>query len=397
MNCQHKLPLTLLVLTACSLARTGLEDAPVAGGGGGGGLEPVSGAGQGTSGSVVTPSPECEPPEQQAWWNTNWTLRRWLYVRPDAVEDELDDFPVLVRIPPGVLPIGTTAEELRFRSSDGARVVAKDVDELRDNGESLVWVRLQKLSSCTTFWMYYGNRGAEDDTKKKNVWSAAYENVWHLHEDAEVRDIITNRRASPENVEATDGVVGSAFLFDSSKEAFVDTDINKDLSRWTVTAWVRSPNPPKSGNERENGVVMREKNYQLVWDHTERDFGSAVVSVGDEFYRASFDIPQGGDYEERWYFLAGTYDGKRVSAYLDGELRNSTLAGEGGQPAEETTHAKLGRHAEKNSPSKNYFFDGRIDEVRIAREARSEAWLRASYRTVTSDMVGIAEEQRVAP
>ena len=150
-------------------------------------------------------------------------------------------------------------------------------------------------------------------------------------------------------VEAYDG---GGVEFDQ-RDDYIDTDFTTDLTIWTISAWVISPDEP---SDRTNtGPIHRESNFQINWDHTDPVYrGAAAVNAGG-WFAASFGPLQA----DTWYHLAATYDGDELVAYKNGILVNSN-PGPTGDPAAESATLKLGRHAVAGQ-----YFGGIIDDVRV--------------------------------
>jgi outer membrane lipoprotein-sorting protein len=149
------------------------------------------------------------------------------------------------------------------------------------------------------------------------------------------------------------GKVGGAMQFDGIDDS-VRTDYATDLPTWTVALWVKSPAAPSSA--APNGLVHREKNFQINWNHTSEDFqGAAGLCVANQWYAASFGQLQA----DTWYHLAATYNGENLKAYTNGVLITDN-PDPSGPPDKETTTLKFARHA-------NYgdHFKGTIDDVRL--------------------------------
>ena len=147
------------------------------------------------------------------------------------------------------------------------------------------------------------------------------------------------------------GKVGGALQFDGIDDS-VRTDYATDLPTWTVALWVKSPTAPSSGSP--NGLVHRQKNLQINFNHTSEDFqAAAALSVADQWYAAGFGQLQA----DTWYHLAATYDGENLKAYTNGVLITDN-PDPSGPPDKETTTLKFARHA-------NYgdHFKGTIDDI----------------------------------
>src|SRR5262249_62245289 len=69
-----------------------------------------------------------------------------------------------------------------------------------------------------------------------------------------------------------------------------------------------------------SGPLMREQNYNLIWDHTVSAYqGATVFRTGGQWTSASF----GSLSRQRWYYLVASYDGQTLAAFLDGGFQNN--------------------------------------------------------------------------
>ncbi len=149
-----------------------------------------------------------------------------------------------------------------------------------------------------------------------------------------------------------EGLIDGALAFDGGD--FVGTGNTDQLETWTVACWVTSPEAPKTG--AYGGLVNRQSNYQINWDHPNEAFqGVAAVNVG-EFQGAGFGPVQA----DTWYHIAATYDGNTLKAYRDGVLITATEAP--GVPANAAREMRFGMGS----------FAGTLDEVRVYRRALTD-------------------------
>lgn len=183
--------------------------------------------------------------------------------------------------------------------------------------------------------------------------------------------------------------MGDYALKFNGTDNYVSTDYTTMLNTFTIECWVRGDAAP--GTAKVSGVVHKEKNFHIVWDHPESArVGSAIIHTGGTYHHASFGILEANV----WYHLAATYDGETLRAYKNGQLvgTNETPTG---NPTSETLSLKLGVHADVAA---DRYFAGNIDEVRIWNTARSEADINADmYRSVNTNASGLVHYFKMEP
>jgi len=149
---------------------------------------------------------------------------------------------------------------------------------------------------------------------------------------------------------------GYALKFDGTDD-YVSTNYNTQINIFTIECWVKGNSAPSYSTDG-TGVVHRNHNYQINWNHPSPDFrGAAAINVGGTWHNASFG-PLTGNV---WYHLAATYDGENLRAYKNGVLMN-TNTNPSGNPDNISENLTLGSHSD---PSSGRYFGGMIDEVRI--------------------------------
>lgn len=142
--------------------------------------------------------------------------------------------------------------------------------------------------------------------------------------------------------------------------SYVETGFNSDLSAFTVAAWTKGSENPKS--DRDAGPIMREKNFNIFYDHmSDRWRGAAGSRINGVWINATFRTLN----PDTWYHLAATYDGIDLKAYKNGVLISTYNAS--GAPDSESNTAKIGRHAVRDE-----YWNGRADDVMIYSRALSE-------------------------
>ena len=104
---------------------------------------------------------------------------------------ELSNVPLLVRIPTEVSAVcKDDGSDLQFTSQDGQTVYPYEIDVWRKDAESLVWVKLPKMTKDTLFTMSYGDPDYSATFRKGEVWDdAGFVGVWHMSEE---RGVVKN-------------------------------------------------------------------------------------------------------------------------------------------------------------------------------------------------------------
>lgn len=173
------------------------------------------------------------------------------------------------------------------------------------------------------------------------------------------------------------GKFGAALYFDGVND-YVDTGFTQNLGVYTVGAWVKSPAAPAAA--APSGPVHREANFQINWNHTDVNFRAAVGGkVGTAWAAAKF-----GDLQaDTWYYLAGTFDGKAINAYVNGQLAGTKVVA--GTAGTETNTLKFGKHAVSSNTG---YFKGTVDDVKVFNRALSQKEILCAMNNYSIDPVG---------
>ena len=154
---------------------------------------------------------------------------------------------------------------------------------------------------------------------------------------------------------------GNCLDFDGNDD-HVLTDFCEDLNTWTIECWVYSYSAPEVSST--SGPIQRGNNFQINWNHEESaHLGTVSVNVEGIMYYAEFGFLPG----DTWIHLAATYNGENLIAYKNGLVVEDNKE-PSGNPSSESCTLSLGKHTVED-----YFFHGRIDELRIWDVARTLA------------------------
>lgn len=325
-----------------------------------------------------------------AWWDPAWKCRRELTIAGHEGED-LTDFPVMVRAEfPGVAPLADGAD-LRATSATGE--LPLEIERWEPTGATL-WLGLAKLPSAgATVWLYWC--GPASDSSAAAVWSS-FEAVYHLADpllDDVVADSTGVHPGSTRGLMGPDSRVpspwGYALRFDGVGEGdFVVLDRGSpfDTDAWdalTVEAWARQTAP---GEQR---IFCKSPTPDPV-DHV---FAAGLHdSSPAPYFRVGVDAPAG--YVDRespnykitlgeWFHYALTWSAQegRATLFLDGAW-NTDEPLPGVDLADDATIPAIGNINTLGVDSRHWI--GEIDEVRIHRVRRSDAWIEHQVRAMRS-------------
>ena len=328
---------------------------------------------------------------------------------PGVTEDAtLDDFPVLVKVSEAGIPGFRYADcakdggaDLRFTDGNSSTPLPCEVEVWDTNGVSLVWVKVPTLTRSTRITGYYGwiLAPAVDPTE---VWDANFVGVWHMNA-AEGTFTQKNSTAIGKNVTApsdyragilcgVNGVVGAAAELGRDgvrTGCFQVADGGTDLDGFsgiTLEAWTfqtsypsytayliskMAPSPwsqPYQLSQRNNGqltgVLYTSANgYCDVWP------GSGANPQFNEWTHQSF----------RWDGNTGKRTGFINGSSVTEKSSGSNVTGVG------LHNANAALTIGNSHYSKDVVFPGKIDEVRISKVARSDAWVKATYDTIADN------------
>jgi hypothetical protein len=166
-----------------------------------------------------------------------------------------------------------------------------------------------------------------------------------------------------------DGRFGSALEFDGASKIDIPHSASLNLSKEiTASIWFKTELPQLGRffiyKIHSGGGRTYEWGIYLTTDST--NVSMYVVKPNDE---VGF-ISKAGDYkDDNWHFLAGTYDGKTVKCFIDGESVSKDWPGE----------IRTGEDPVVIGTWGSNFFTGTLDEARICNVALTEEQLKSDY------------------
>ncbi len=321
------------------------------------------------------------PTAASAWWNNDWTSRKPLTVDAATtgadIQETLSDVPVLLRLHTGnfgyFAELAENGKDLRFMLDDKTALkhAVEKIDPLAELG--LVWVKLPTVrggASTDSFMMYYGNANVADASDPQGIYDVNQALVYHFSEGETLPHDATayalNASASKVTADPA-GWIGAAAKFDGQGGISVDAApplaITPD-SGWTFSTWA------KIGQD-QNAVLVQAIDGDNKLAVTLQ--GTALTAVyrnaQGEVKTAAAPVTLG-----QWQHIAVTAQKDKLTLYLNGlavgntpinllAMTPSLLVGEG--------------------------LVGLLDEVQVAKQARSGDWLKFQFRSQSPDFTTV--------
>jgi len=339
-----------------------------------------------------------------AWWNNDWPWRKPFTLDAGAngadIQETLSDFPLLLRLHTGnfghFLDLAENGKDLRFMLDDKTALkhYADSIDVLDELG--LVWVKLPTVRggvSTDKFAMYYGNANAADASDPEGIYDVNQVLVFHFRENQALPQDVTayaTHAAASKAVIDPAGWIGAAAKFDGQGGITVNAapalSINPD-DGWTFSAWVKLDQAQQNAaliqakdtaNQLElvvEGSTVSARWWRLDTPVKSRNKRSVKGSVANARYpgadgafvqTAPANLSLG-----RWQHIAVVAEKDKLVLYLDGQRVADTAI----QLATMNPSLVIG------SADAGQGFIGLLDEVQIAKKARSADWIKLQFRS----------------
>jgi parallel beta-helix repeat protein len=232
----------------------------------------------------------------------------------------------------------------------------------------------------TVIYLYYGNGAAPNQENVTAVWDSDYVMVQHLQETSgtHLDSTSTKNDGSPKGgvTQTATGRVDGADLFDGNNDYIEIADSSSlRVVEMTLEAWVRIPGSLPSGYRGIVQHAYNTDNWYGLWKSGNGNRFHFRWSTGD-VRRADFSTTISPD---TWYYVVGVLDpvASKAYCYLNGNLDKTVSNPDLPPPSGGSTLIGAALNVSE-------WFDGTIDEVRISKIARSEAWIKASFRNLDS-------------
>lgn len=324
-------------------------------------------------------------------WLSGWGKRKQIDVQDANVDSGLSNFPLYVKIDNDSDMTGAASDgtDIRFTQSDGTTLLKYERESWSGGGGSNVtadiWVKVPSIASSggATIYIYWDKSGAAEGEDAANVWSNGFVAVYHLHDD--FADSLGNHNGTNQGSADIAGKVANAQDFESSETDYITVadhnDLDGNLTDLTLTAWFKPESfstlnmiAAKFGGSNNRAYYLGAYNGGSGSDYYLR--GTVEDSSANALTVQGTTILSTGT----WYFGAWVADpgGNDAGLYLDG-VSEGTDTGTLNDICNSTDPFLVGC---RDDDSKERFWDGIIDEVRLADAERPVAWLKFEHANI---------------
>ena len=324
-----------------------------------------------------------------SWWNKDWASRKQITadgsVTGADIQETLSEFPMLVRLHTGnfgfFTELGENGKDLRFMADDKTPMKhqVEKIDPINELG--LVWVKIPKYRggiNTDSFWLYYGNQNAPDGSDSKGVYDVNQALTFHFAEGEMMPQDATaygNHATESKAVIDPAGWIGAGAKFDG--HAHIDVKaapamaIGPDTG-WTFSTWIRvdAPQPPGTvmlAQDSPNWIALEINGLNLTGRYMAPGSNSAIQT------------PSPALQPGKWQHVALVASKDKMEIFLDGQSAGSTPI------ALAPMNPALFVGGTDTRPG----LVGLLDEVQVAKSARSADWIKLSFRSQSPDFTVI--------
>lgn len=341
---------------------------------------------------------------------------RKITINSDYIDDNLVNFPVLVRLASdshlasNAQPDG---DDISFWGLDNATQYNHEIEHYDSStGELFAWVKVPMVYAGvnTELWLNYGNSDCDNQENPEDVWDSDYIGVWHMTETDTVDSTVNNNDGIPiGGVSSVTGRIHNANRFDGVSGKIEvphqPSQIIADIGSWSYWTRISTHGPPA-----QCFISKRDKHdVNDAWSMG-IDFGFRPPDINDEI-TFEYSIINNGTYNwgmgynrtaiplDTWAYIVFVYDSgdtdRNIRMYVNGQEAEPLLVENQNQSLYPST-SSIYIGAVNNGTAG--FLNGMMDEVRFSSVVRSASWFKASYRNIdTTDFTVLEGPLNIPP
>jgi hypothetical protein len=331
------------------------------------------------------------------WWNSSFIFKRKLTIEQELIDADLTNFTIAVELNSSnfnFTRIQADGDDVRFVNSAEATELPYEL-EFINSTHAVYWVLIPTIDDAvdTDIYMYYGHSGATAGNNTYGTWDTDYEAVYHLGSTSNSGSN-TYALTNTGTVDTITGMLGNAYGYSGTNE-YSATATSATIDGGEVrllTFWVKDNDPTKSAistwvgwgfTSAENQAWVMVKNYETGLNHyTKARTYRKVAGTIDMLYPVVADNSW-THWGLEWNFSVGTM-------YRNGVIVNTTTI------SPNTAASYTYRIATSTISAGSECLTGYVDEVRIMKDYRGAAWVKAEYHLGVHDLITYGDEEATA-
>lgn len=320
-------------------------------------------------------------------WLSGYYNRIKIPIDASKVDAALSNFPVLVKLTSANFDFSkanSDGYDFRFTSDDGTTLL-KYERERHDSANSLAeyWIKVPSVSASadTYIYLYYRAVDTADGADPENVWDSNHKAVLHLKDNttSSVLDSTSNnndgtKKGANEPIEAT-GQIYKGQDFDGTDDYIDCGDIAHGTNVITIEAWIKTPGHATVAKYILGKILepYSTPHWEYVMYVNRKDHPTNANKLSCGLDSDNIVVSSNIVDDDNWHYVAMKYDGSNLKCKVDNDDWNSVERT--GDMNVDDQPLYIGVNFYDSATT----FIGLIDEVRISKNTRSDAWIKASY------------------
>ena len=324
--------------------------------------------------------------DKYAWWSTSWSYKKEITIANSKVDDDLDDFPILVMIDADS-DIGASCQndldDIAFTDETETVQLPHEIEYYNFNGDELtayIFVKLNVYdSNDTKLYIYYGNAGASNQEDAANVWDDDFLGVYHLAEATGSGSTCYDSTSND-----NDGTYYNGLPDRETSGIGYSQDYDGEDDYITFPSGCHMTGSDLGTQEVFLNADATSGNREFICEYTATSETFAYIKIESGYFKPRGatagstewgDINSGAVTIDQWYYVGHVMKEDDVKFYVDNTatLTDTSATMPGGSYA----YIRSGVNKVGNND-----FDGQISEIRISSIRRSDDWITTTYNTL---------------
>lgn len=310
------------------------------------------------------------------------------------IDENLTDYPLVVKLTSSNFDFSLSANSNELYFTDVVDNLLSHEIEIYEpsNSRAVFHVKVPTVSasSDTIIKLYYDGTGYTNGNNPTQVWSSNYRAVYHLGDSLTDSSPNSTNIDSQSNTTAVNGLYSRSRRFQGNGYLNIPTNFNSTFSDFTIQALIKQT---AQNHNLYDGAIISSGNWNsggAHWAFSIKSYGSYNNTYGPvsrQPYPGQAVYDTNHDIYQKYVVLTYRRQGTRYTIHIN----NNKIA---------DLDPPDGNYIPLNSNAGNtligratyggYFnIQADIDEVRLATDAKSDAWIKADYEFLMNDRLTV--------